>query len=241
MTQSGSDVKWPKAEYWLLYFVALFVSLFATLEGELAHWITLVLLPFLGIVWVARRGDPSVSFLEITRSLGLHWPEGGRGVPLAVVLAVVVQGFQLMNGPQRRELALILSSGGAVWVIPSAFLLLMMTAAFTEEFFFRGILQRSLMARLGGWRSAIVLTSIAFSLYHLPYAYLDAGWPSVGDIVQASRVAFTTGVMGGVALGLVFVRAGGSLLPSVFLHACINWIPAIRLVARLWLSGNGGL
>jgi hypothetical protein len=54
---------------------------------------------------------------------------------LALVLGLLVQGFQLMNGPQRRELLEVLGSDASLWIVPATLLLVLVTAAFTEEFF----------------------------------------------------------------------------------------------------------
>jgi membrane protease YdiL (CAAX protease family) len=78
----------------------------------------------------------------------------------------------------------------------------------------------------------IAVTSVAFSLYHLPYAYWNPSWPSAGDPVRAVRLAFVNGVMGGAVLGIVFVRSKGSILPGVLLHGLINWVPTIRAVGK---------
>lgn len=222
----------PRAEQVVAYFFAYLASLFFTLENEWTHWLTLVSVPLVAVWWVSRRRDRSLPLREVARGLGLHLPEGGRGMVLALGLAVGFQGIQLLNGPQRSELLQILATGRALWIVPAALLLVTATAGFTEEFFFRGVLQRALTARLGSWPGAVVLTSVAFSLFHFPYAYLDPDWPSAGDLVQAGLSSLTTGTMGGLALGLVFVRARGSLVPGVLVHSCINWIPAIRLLAN---------
>jgi membrane protease YdiL (CAAX protease family) len=106
------------------------------------------------------------------------------------------------------------------------------TAAFTEEFFFRGVFQRAVTGRLRSSLLGILVTSVAFSLYHVPYAYWKSSWPSHGDLGHAFQLGFVTGVMGGVVLGVLFVRSKGSILPGVLLHGFINWMPAIRAVGE---------
>lgn len=230
MALSGEE--WPRASWAVGYFLIYLAYLSVYQEGEVAHWATLVAIPLLGVWRLSPRWGTLSSLGETARRLGLHWPQKSRGIGLALVLGLLVQGFQLMNGPQRRELWGILDSSAAVWVVPTGLLLVLVTAAFTEEFFFRGVLQRALTGRFGSAVAGIAVTSVAFSLYHLPYAYSKPSWPSTGDLIHAIQLAFVTGLMGGVVLGVVFVRSGGSLLPGVLLHGFINWIPAIRAVAE---------
>ncbi len=148
------------------------------------------------------------------------------------MLALAVQAVQLMNRYQRGDLLTVLASDRAIWIVPAAFLLVLVTASFTEELFFRGIFQRAVTERTGSVALGIAAASLAFSLYHLPYAYLDPSWPSAGDPGQAVQAALLSGTMGGVALGIVFVRSGLSLIPCMLLHAAIDWVPAIRLLGE---------
>jgi membrane protease YdiL (CAAX protease family) len=129
-------------------------------------------------------------------------------------------------------------SANFLWLAPAAFLLALATAAFTEEFFFRGIFQRALTDRFNSAVFGIAVASIAFSLYHVPYAYLAGTWPSAGDLGHAFRLALVNGLLGGVALGVVFVRAQGSLVPSMLLHAAVNWIPVIRILSSWFGLGD---
>jgi membrane protease YdiL (CAAX protease family) len=145
------------------YFLVYLFYLCVYQEGELAHWGTLVGLPLVGVWWLGRRGGDALSLVETARRLGVHWPHMGRGWFLALVLGVLVQGFQLMNGPQRRELFEVVGSGEGLWLIPVALLLVLVTAAFTEEFFFRGVFQRAITSRLRSSILGILVTSAAFS------------------------------------------------------------------------------
>ena len=84
-----------------------------------------------------------------------------------------------MNVDQRAVLRRALGLSDAIWIVPSAFLLMLLTAAFTEEFLFRGIFQRAIASRTRSHLVAIASATVAFSLYHVPYAYLNPNWPSL--------------------------------------------------------------
>ena len=223
--------EWPRAWWGVVYFFLYMSSLWFTTEGELAHWLSLVLIPVFALWAWERRRAPALSLLEVGRRLGLRRPERNRGIVLALVLAILLQGLQLMNRSQRGEVIAVLSSAAALWIVPMALVLVLLTAAFTEEFFFRGILQRSLSDRFRSRALGIVGASLAFALYHLPYAYLNPAWPSAGNLSAAIQLAFANGFVGGVVLGLVFARSRSSLIPPILLHGAFDWVPAIRLVA----------
>ena len=213
------------------YFVAYLVYLFLYQEGEAAHWIALVTLPGL-IVWLAG-GRPS--FGELLRRVGIGATPWRAGMGLVLVLGIPFQLLQLLNGPQRTALFEALA-GPTGWLAPLlAFGLLIGTAAFTEEFFFRGVIQTRVHSLTSSPLAGIAVATTAFILFHVPYAYLSPTWPSTGDLAHAIRLAGVNGGLGGVALGWVFHRSGGNLYAVVALHALINLIPATRLV-HSWMG-----
>jgi len=81
-------------------------------------------------------------------------------------------------------------------------------AALCEEFVFRGILQRSLTSRLGGW-GAILVTSMVFGLLHT---------------VWRLPAAFILGLF----LGVLYWRSQ-SLLPPAVAHFTINCLAIVAI------------
>ncbi len=84
----------------------------------------------------------------------------------------------------------------------------------------------------------MLITSVLFSLYHVPYAYLNEHWPSAGNFGHALGLAFANGLPGGLVLGWVFVRSRGNLLAPMLTHALIDLIPAMLLLQRLMTGGQ---
>ena len=182
----AEDVTWEEArpgdiESWLalIYFGLYLPYLFWSREGELGHWGTMVLLPLL-LVLAFNRGveRPVVSALG---SFGLRRGNLRTGLGVTILLGVVlglVQVFFSRSGPQVLEAA---RNGSALYLFPLAFLLMLLLAGFTEEFFFRGFLQTRLEALSGSKWVALLVTAFWFGVYHLPYAYFNPHWPSAGD------------------------------------------------------------
>ena len=177
----------------VLYFAAYLGYLFVHQEGELLHWLTLVLVPLAGIALVGRY--PSAGAL--VGSIGLDAVTAARGLPLAALLGIAFQGLQLLNARQRADLMEALEAPFGFVLPLVAFALLVGTVATTEEVFFRGILQRRLAETLRSESAA-------------------------------------NGVIGGLALGLVYWRSHHNLIAAIGLHACIDLIPATRLVHGLF-------
>lgn len=216
-----------------MYFSAYLAYLFIHQESELQHWASLVLIPLTGL-WLLR-GRPS--FSEMLGSVGLRRGRLMRGLKWPILLGLAIQVVQLMNGANRAALADILSSNWG-WLAPIVALpLLMVTVGPTEEVFFRGIVQRRFSDVLGSDWSGIAVATVAFILYHVPYAYLNPNWPSAGDLGHAFQLAAINGLLGGLLLGWVYVKSGRNLLAVILLHAMIDWIPGIIMVSQVKFGG----
>jgi membrane protease YdiL (CAAX protease family) len=215
----------------LLYFAVYFAWLWWSVEGEALHWLTLVAVPAVGLAWLETRGRPVAA--TVLAGIGLRRATWRSGLAWAVPLGLGLTALQLLVSRNRGAALDVLASWHALYLVPGALLLLLATAAFTEEVFFRGIL----LERLARWWSAPLLalaaSSLLFGLYHLPYAYLNPHWPSYGDLPRAFSAAMGQGVIGGLVLGGVYLRSGRNLLAPVAVHGLINLVPAVALLARL--------
>lgn len=219
-----------RAEGWLAaaYFGVYLAYLFQWLESELVHWLTLVLLP-LGFVALLRsvQGRPMARLLP---TFGLRRDRWSRGLALALVLGLIIGIYQVTASRSAATTLELLRSGRAFILFPLAFTLMLLTAGFTEEFFFRGFLQTRLERLLHSRVAALLAASILFGLYHLPYAYLNPAWPSAGDWGAAWMAALGQGIPGGLILGGVFLLSGRNLVAAVLLHSLINAFPAMGLL-----------
>lgn len=205
----------------LVYFVAYLAFLFATLEGEAGHWLTLVAVPLLMVALLRRSRGLRAGPAATLASVGLRRGRLRQGLVLAAVVGLILATLQLVVSRSRSEILDLLTSASALYILPVAFILMLTTAAFTEELFFRGVLLTRLRARFGT-PVAVVVSAALFGLYHLPYALLHPSWPSHGDTGAAFVSAMGQGGVGGLILGAVFVAARGNLLAPVLVHTMIN-------------------
>jgi membrane protease YdiL (CAAX protease family) len=217
---------WAAPAYFALYLGYLFYSL----ESELGHWLGLVAVPALLIVVALRAAGQPAGFAAVLRTFGLERGRFGFGVPLAIIVGATLGAAQLLISQQRDAFLELVTSGRALWLLPLALAFTLLAAGFTEEFFFRGFLQNRLEQITSSRLAAVVLASLAFGLYHLPYAYLNPHWPSAGDWGAAWGAAMGQGVIGGLILGAVYLKAGRNLLAPVIVHALIIAFPASTMI-----------
>ncbi len=163
-------------------------------------------------------------------ALGLRWGGLRAGLVWAVPLGLVLGALQLLLSSRAGAIRVFLEDGSIAWLLPIVFLLMFLTAGFTEELFFRGFLQPRLERLTGSAAAGLVLASLCFGLYHLPYAYLNPRWPSAGDWGAAWTAALGQGVPGGLILGGVYLGSRRNVVACAVVHALINTLPGLTMV-----------
>lgn len=212
----------------LVYFGLYLAYLFATVESELLHWLTLVLVP-IGIA--ASLGPPGRRTPAGTlASFGLRRGHLTQGLWWAVGLGVGLSALQILASGRAEEIQELIASGRALVLLPLSLGLMLVLAGFTEEFFFRGFLQTRLEPLVRSRWLAVLVASLLFGVYHLPYAYLNPMWASAGDWGAAWSAALVNGVPGGLLLGTMYVISGRNLLSCVLLHSLIMVFPAMTMI-----------
>ena len=209
------------------YFAAYIAYLCWRLENEFLHWGSLVLLP-LGLIFLHRtiKGAPS-PFAESLGSVGLRRGNLATGLLTAGLVGLLLSLLQIFLSRDRGKILELIQSGKAFWLFPVVFAVMLLTAGFTEEFFFRGVLQTRLAALIRSNFWAVIVVALLFGLYHLPYAYLNPRWPSHGNWPHAIKLAFGQGVPAGIILGWIYVRSKSNLVACVVTHALINSLPGM--------------
>jgi len=224
----GSEARDPA---WLapVYFLAYLGWLFYSLEGEVEHWPTMVILP-LAMVAAFHPGSLGARFGGALGSLGFRPARPRRGLVLTALLGLAVCLFQIGFSSMSDEIVALLSSLRALVVVPAVLVFLLVLTALTEETLFRGYLQTRLERLTGSPAWGLVITSVLFGLYHLPYAYLNPNWPSAGDWSAALIASLGQGIAGGLILGGLFLYSGRNLYMPILLHAFVDLLPAAVLL-----------
>jgi membrane protease YdiL (CAAX protease family) len=226
----------PAMEWWVVFgwyagymILGIVTKGGSILANDLAKWLWFVILP-LGLLWFARgRSSNLASFL---RSVGLRRQGLGKALLSGLLAFVILLPFILMSMPaaQLTKIHDILRQPlQALFIIPVSFLLLLFTAGFTEEMFFRGILQSRLAKVMKSEMRSCLITAFLFGLYHLPYAYFLSDWPTHGNFTWAIASVMTEQMIAGLILGVLWMRTR-NLTSSILLHTLIDLLPAMTML-----------
>ena len=219
---------WPAIAA-LVYFFAYLAYLFTHIENEVEHYRSIVLLPFL-LIYITQAWQGERRFAAALASVGLRRGNLRRGLLVAVLVGLGLSALQLVASNRIAAIWELLVTGRAAYLFPLALTFMLIGPGFTEEFFFRGVIQTRLARWFGAHWPAILVTSALFGLYHVPYAYLNPSWPSHGDLPRAFTAAMVQGGIGGLIVGTVYAKSRQNLLAPILVHALINTVPGMTSI-----------
>ncbi len=221
----------------LAYFALYLAFCFWSPGSEMRHYLTLVAGP-LFLVVLLRSSDPlNRRPSPVLASFGLRRGNLRTGLLWALVLGLLIGLFQLTQRSAGPELWELIRTGKALYMFPLAAAFGLMTAGFTEEFFFRGFLQTRVERLTGSAWTAVLIVTVAFGLYHVPFAYLNPNWPTAGDFPAALQLGMVEGGLGGIVLGAAYVFWKRNLLACIVLHGMIDAVPIMTMIK---FGGSGG-
>ena len=215
----------PELRAAVIWFLCVFILAVLTdargLEAVngFTNWILLFCVPLV-LLHSTRRHE---SLSETCKSVGLHRHGLPTAVKIALFSALLFLPFILLsvNPQQRIEILDVFRTPRVLIAFPLSFLLALVLAGFTEEFFFRGILQSRIAAATGSELQGLLAASLLFGVLHLPHAYLLPTWPTYGNAVWSLASVMTEYAITGVLLGVLWVKTHNLAAP-VLVHGVVN-------------------
>lgn len=210
--------------FWLILNLALWPRVFSRslwLANGISFWMLLVIVPCLILLSRGYRlSDMGLTREHLRGNVRVTLLAGG--VTGLVMLLLTPGGRFLRSGEvPATTLALGLLASLSVAIL---------TAGFHEEFFFRAVLQTRLSEALNSRLSGLFLATLIFSLYHLPFTlYVGNTWPSAGRIGYALALTFTEPVLGGLIMGVLWLRTRNLVAP-VIIHALVLAISGLPMI-----------
>ena len=141
----------------IIYFAVFLVYLSFYQENEIAHWLTLVIIPLILFYLFQKRYIAALTLKDTLASFGLRRDNLKNGVFWAILLGLGLSVLQLFISNRSEAMWELVRSGKVLWMFPLAFVLLLLTAGFTEEWFFRGVIQTRFSGFFGSHREKTIL------------------------------------------------------------------------------------
>lgn len=206
---------------WLLVFMLFGKHLLSIqfLSNGLGFWGLLVIVPLIysfgqGYQW---------------KDIGITKTEILQNLRISLFACLIVGGLLLFITPGGKFiLSSSLSLSTLIFSFAISFGYALLFAAIFEEFFFRAILQTRFTQFFNSELKGILLASIVFGLYHLPFQFYHEG-PANGDIVLSLANVLSEQMIAAPVFGILWARTNNLIAP-VLLHACVN---AISLMPQI--------
>lgn len=219
------------------YTGAFYVYNWFAREDELRHWVSFVLVPVM-LLWLFHRRRSERPWWAAFDHLGLVPRRLASGALLGAGVGLLAGAVMLNLGPSGGQF-MDMVRDGRVWLyLPAAFVLLLITAASTEEVMFRGFLQTAIERWTANRWPAIVVAAVLFGFYHLPYRLLLSDSEIRGDwSASIGECIFIS--LAGLLLGWVYARRH-DLLAAVLCHVGFDLFVATTMmpgILRDWGLG----
>ncbi|RIV45375.1 CPBP family intramembrane glutamic endopeptidase [Flagellimonas pelagia] len=197
--------------YGLLYFASIF---FMNLLGSsIVYWLVQFLIPLL----ILKLHKESLS------SIFFKWSnifKDGKAILVSVILLVPFLIFEVRDSEQILKL---FQSWKIILYMPISILYMLVIAAFWEEFFFRGILQSSILKLTKSASASIFLTALFFSTYHIPMRYYNVRSEYHGDLLSSMAGTINEQFIMGLFLGFVVYKSK-NVWHGIWLHSILNGV-----------------
>ncbi|OGU56475.1 MAG: hypothetical protein A2V66_05765 [Ignavibacteria bacterium RBG_13_36_8] len=218
----------------LFYLLAFIICLFIFPDLEYVQWITLVIVPFTLLFFLQRKNLLTPSFKLSLALFGLKRNNISNGIIGSMLLGLVICIIQYVFIFRNIVTFNILESLQVFLILPIAFLLLIFLGAFTEEFFFRGIIQTRIVRIIRSKTIGVVFTALLYAVFRIvphPFTLEPSILPFFDSQILSS---FLEGLTIGILLGHVYVKSDENLISAVLLNAFIYLLPTMLFIQSNW-------
>ncbi len=208
--------------YSLLYCVSIF---FVHLLGSsVSYWLVQFLIPVLILKFFHER-------LEL---LDFRWNQIFRDFWVVLVTGIIILPFLLFSVRDSAQILVIARTWKILIYFPMSLLYMFVIVGFWEEFFFRGVVLKSIL-RLSRSPSLSIFTSaLLFSSYHIPMRYFNTKSPYFENLWGSISATINEQFIMGLFLGFVVYKSR-NVWHGVWLHSMLNGISFVYQLS-LWFK-----
>lgn len=198
--------------YFIIYYIFIIINVkYSLIPTDYINFILLLFVPCF-----------------ITRALGYEFIDLGfttknikKTLILSIVSIVIITIF--ISTITFREYIIdnkiSIMSGIVVYII--AFVMAFILVGIPEEFFFRVILQTRIEKLFNNAIDGVIISSIIFAIYHIPYRLLQNNSLTYGSLINTIFSVIAQQFLVGLFLGLVW-RKTKNIYGIAIIHSCYN-------------------
>ena len=208
--------------YSLLYFISIFFL--NILGSSFAYWLVQFLMPII----ILKLCDESLS------SIFFKWNAMFSDIRYVLFSAIILVPFLVFEVRDSEQIIILFHSWKIIIYLPLSILYMLITAAFWEEFFFRGIIQNSILKLTNNASISIFLSALFFSIYHIPMRYLNVKSEYYGDLLSSIAGTINEQFIMGLFLGLVVYKSK-NIWHGIWLHSILNGISFVHQLSLMFI------
>jgi membrane protease YdiL (CAAX protease family) len=195
--------------YATLYFISIF---FVHLLGSsVSYWFVQFLIPILVLKVLKER----------LASLAFQWSHMFKDFWVVLVASAIVLPILLFNVRDSSQILAIAKTWKILVYFPLSLIYMFLVVGFWEEFFFRGVILRSLLRLTNNSSFAIFASALLFSSYHIPMRYFNSKSPYFDDLLGSISATINEQFIMGLFLGFI-VHKSKNVWHGVWLHSMLN-------------------
>jgi membrane protease YdiL (CAAX protease family) len=194
--------------------------------GDFNVWVFLVIIPFIILLAVQRSG-----VLNLFRSVGFQRTRL-KHIFVTVCSWIIFLPFTYYSSDTLDEkifISMVETPVKFIIAFVISFCFSIMLFGFTEELFFRGMLQSRMAIVLNSNIRALLVTSFLFGIYHFPNLYFNPNTQTHGNLGWSIASFVTEQMFAGILLGILWMRYKNLYL-NILLHGLIDTLFVMAMI-----------
>ncbi|MGZ5483694.1 MAG: CPBP family intramembrane glutamic endopeptidase [Pyrinomonadaceae bacterium] len=186
-------------------------------------------------LWLVQFTIPVV-ILKVSKvrlsAIGFEWRMIFGNFTDVIIVSIWLTPFLFFGVRDAEAIRRMTGTPSFYLYLPLGVLYMLLIVAFWEEFFFRGVLLRSLEACTGKVAIPVFLSGLLFGVYHFPMRYFNQRSPFFHDAMGSLASTIQEQFLMGLFLAFVVYRSR-NVWQGIWLHAFLNGFSSIYQVSKM--------
>lgn len=206
--------------YGVLYFIGIFFL--PLLGSSVTYWLVQFLIPIL----ILKFSTETVS------SIDFRWSAIFADFKSVIISSIILVPVLMFTVRDSEQILAIAKTWKFLVYFPLSIIFMIFVAAFWEEFFFRGIIMKSLLKFSENPALSIFLSALLFGSYHIPMRYLNAKSPYYNDLISSIAATLNEQFLMGLLMGIIVYKSK-NVWHGIWLHAVLNGISFVYKLSEM--------